>query len=58
MDFPTGPRVFNYDNPNWARQLLLQLRDNIPITDHDWRACTDPVSINLYIEPFGVRIKR
>ena len=34
MDFPTGPRVFDYDNPNWARQLLLQLCYNIPITYH------------------------
>ena len=46
MDFPTGPRVFDYDNPNWARQLLLQLRYNIPISDHDHIARITQAFIN------------
>ena len=50
MDFPTGPRVFDYDNPNWARQLLLQLRYNIPITDHDHIARITQAFINRQLQ--------
>jgi hypothetical protein len=50
MDFPTGPRVFDYDNPNWARHLLLQLRYNIPLTDHDHIARIIQAFINRQLQ--------
>jgi hypothetical protein len=31
---PTGPDVLDYDNPQWSRQLLLHLRNNIPKVIH------------------------
>jgi hypothetical protein len=50
MAFPTGQSVFDYDNPNWARQLLLQLRYNIPITAHDRIARITQAFINRQLQ--------
>lgn len=43
---PTGPEILDFDNPEWSRQLLLQLRNNIPLIAHDQMAGVSRVFIN------------
>jgi hypothetical protein len=31
---PTGPEILDFDNPEWSRQILLQLRMNSPDVAH------------------------
>lgn len=43
---PTGPDVLDFDNPEWSRQLLLHLRNNIPLIAHDQMANVSRAFIN------------
>ena len=43
---PTGPDVLDFDNPEWSRQLLLHLRNNIPLIAHDQMAHVSRAFIN------------
>jgi hypothetical protein len=46
FDLPTGPEVLDFDNPEWSRQMLLHLRDNIPLIAHDQMAAVSRAFIN------------
>jgi hypothetical protein len=35
IETPAGLDIFDYDNPEWARQFILQLRYNLPPEIHD-----------------------
>jgi len=45
-DAPSGPDVFAYDNPDWARQLILQFRYNVPVAAHDHMARITTAYVN------------
>lgn len=43
---PTDIDVLDYDNPEWSRQLLLYLRNNIPETAHDYMSKVSRTFVN------------
>jgi len=46
---PTGPEILDFDNPEWSRQFLLQLRMNIPDAAHGHLAEVARAFINQHL---------
>jgi hypothetical protein len=47
---PTGPGILDFDNPEWSRQFLLQLRMNIPDAAHGHLAEVARAFINQHLD--------
>ena len=50
IETPTGLDIFDYDNPEWGRQFILQLRYNLPPETHDHMQAIGRTFVNGHLK--------